>query len=168
MTPNTNQWSRSELLTSSSSITCHGLHLSNTHLIRGTGPLCDLEGLSVSSTKNVQFSSLLASSFLSNVTSCRLSRNGASSAVHPSQRIVGCRVTDCSNHLYGTACRDMNAGGNLLSHNTSFLRCTTEAPTHQNEYLSIRTVLSPSITFHFFRLCTFKGCVGTGVQGGAI
>ncbi|KAK2944088.1 hypothetical protein BLNAU_21005 [Blattamonas nauphoetae] len=125
-------------------------------------------GLSVSSTKNGQFSSLLASSILTNVTSCSRSRNDVSATAHQSLKIVGCHVHDCSNHLYGTACRDMNAGGSLLSHNTSFLRCTTEAPTHQNEYFSIRTELSPTESSHFFRLCTFKDCTTIDLYGGAL
>ncbi|KAK2945729.1 hypothetical protein BLNAU_19342 [Blattamonas nauphoetae] len=102
--------------------------------------------------------------------SCRQSRNDASTAANPSQRIVGCHVSDCSNHLYGTACRDINAGGCLLSHNTSFLRCTTDASVRRTEYFSTRTDLTTSSTDSSFTfdLCTFKSCSGSNTNGGAI
>ncbi|KAK2955417.1 hypothetical protein BLNAU_9645 [Blattamonas nauphoetae] len=149
-------------------IACNSLHLSNAHLIRGTGPLFHISGPVTMRLQNGMFSTSLTSSRLSNVTSCHKHRDDVSTTAQTSQKIVGCRVNDCSNHLYGTAIRDMNSGGNLLCHNTTFLHCTTEVPTNLNQYFYAHHNLVPSIKFHYFRLCTFLDCSATNTPGGAI
>ncbi|KAK2961154.1 hypothetical protein BLNAU_3922 [Blattamonas nauphoetae] len=75
------------------------------------------------------------------------------------------RVCSCTNHLYGTACVDMNANvmGSLLSLNSSFSSCLTETPTHLSQHFQTTQQLSQSASF---KLCTFKDC--TSSNGGAI
>ncbi|KAK2953653.1 hypothetical protein BLNAU_11374 [Blattamonas nauphoetae] len=82
------------------------------------------------------------------------------------QRVTGSRVRSSTNHLYGTACADMNANvmGSHLSLNTSFSSCLTDTPTHLGQHFTDRQELPQSA---FFKLCTFKGCSSES-DGGAI
>ncbi|KAK2943131.1 hypothetical protein BLNAU_21958 [Blattamonas nauphoetae] len=83
------------------------------------------------------------------------------------QRVTSSRVCLSTNHLYGTACVDINANamGSLLSLNTSFSSCLTDTPNHLNKHYTTRQFIQKS---SFFKLCTFKGCSSSGSDGGAI
>ncbi|KAK2953656.1 hypothetical protein BLNAU_11377 [Blattamonas nauphoetae] len=85
------------------------------------------------------------------------------------QRVTGNRVCSSTNHLYGTACVDMNANvlGSLLSLNTSFSSCLTDTPTHLSQHFADRQELPQSA---FFKLCTFKDCssASSDLRAGAI
>ncbi|KAK2954372.1 hypothetical protein BLNAU_10704 [Blattamonas nauphoetae] len=82
------------------------------------------------------------------------------------QRVTSSCVFLSTNHLYGTACVDMNANvmGSLLSLNTSFSSCLTDTPTHLSKHY---TTQQPLLTPSFIKLCTFKACISTS-DGGAI
>ncbi|KAK2946778.1 hypothetical protein BLNAU_18308 [Blattamonas nauphoetae] len=82
------------------------------------------------------------------------------------QVVTNSRVCSCTNHLYGTACMDMNAKvmGSLLSLNTSFWSCLTDTPTHLGQHFTDRQEPTESA---FFKLCTFKDC-SSKLDGGAL
>ncbi|KAK2953658.1 hypothetical protein BLNAU_11379 [Blattamonas nauphoetae] len=82
------------------------------------------------------------------------------------QVVTSSRVCSCTNHLYGTACVDMNAKvmGSLLSLNTSFWSCLTDTPTHLGQHFTTQQEHPQSA---FFKLCTFKDCSSSS-DGGAI
>ncbi|KAK2961068.1 hypothetical protein BLNAU_3836 [Blattamonas nauphoetae] len=84
------------------------------------------------------------------------------------QVVTGNRVCSCTNHLYGTACVDMNANvmGSLLSLNTSFWSCLTDTPTHLGQHF--KTQQRPTQSTAFFKLCTFKDCSSSSSYGSAI
>ncbi|KAK2941420.1 hypothetical protein BLNAU_23668 [Blattamonas nauphoetae] len=82
------------------------------------------------------------------------------------QLVTSSRVCSCTNHLYGTACVDMNAKvlGSLLSLNSSFSSCLTDTPTHLGQHF--KTQQRPAQPA-FFKLCTFKDCSSSS-SGSAI
>ncbi|KAK2963743.1 hypothetical protein BLNAU_1310 [Blattamonas nauphoetae] len=73
------------------------------------------------------------------------------------QRVMSSCVCLSTNHLYGTACVDMNANvmGSLLSLNTSFSSCLTDTATHLGQHFVTQQYLTQSASF---KLCTFKEC----------
>ncbi|KAK2953990.1 hypothetical protein BLNAU_11092 [Blattamonas nauphoetae] len=81
------------------------------------------------------------------------------------QRVTRCSICSSTNHLYGTACVDMNLMGSLLSLNTSFSSCLTDTPTHLGQHFKTQQTLTQSA---FFKLCTFKDCSSSTQYGGAI
>ncbi|KAK2954535.1 hypothetical protein BLNAU_10555 [Blattamonas nauphoetae] len=83
-----------------------------------------------------------------------------------SQKMIGSCVSCCTNHLYGTAIRDLNCGGSVLCSNTSFTHCTTTAE-FLNQHFKTRLFLTIADPLLLFSLCTFKGCSSSS-DGGAI
>ncbi|KAK2953602.1 hypothetical protein BLNAU_11466 [Blattamonas nauphoetae] len=140
----------------------------------GTGPLIGFGGLTAK-TEDVgkqadqpwKVSSQLMKSQIVNTT-CTPSNwiDHELDGMELTQLVTGSRVCSSTNHLYGTACVDMNVKvmGSLLSLNTSFSSCSTDTPTHLGQHFSDRQDLAQSA---FFKLCTFKDCSSPS-HGGAI
>ncbi|KAK2956345.1 hypothetical protein BLNAU_8712 [Blattamonas nauphoetae] len=143
------------------SITAIGLSITNTHLPVGTGPLLDFGTLRSVEADNIALSTTLSSCILFNTTSSPSQPiSGIPSAT--SQKIVGCGISNSSDHLYGTTCNDMNLGGSLLSCNTSFVQCSIS---YTRQHYSSQTELETDADFTD---CTFKQC-GRGARfGGAL
>ncbi|KAK2946167.1 hypothetical protein BLNAU_18911 [Blattamonas nauphoetae] len=146
-------------------VSCSGLSLCDTHLSIGSGPLV---GFSSSTEQDSRFSkkleSVLIGSRLVNMTSG--DGKGALKGWSGCQTILGSIVTRSTNHLYGTACIDMNLGGSLLCSNTSFSHChsslkpefienktyTLQHKTKQERLYFNKLITAPII----FTRCTFS------------
>ncbi|KAK2963739.1 hypothetical protein BLNAU_1306 [Blattamonas nauphoetae] len=158
-------------------ISASELAISDCCLTFGTGPLigfgCDKDQSELSGEQAVlpwKVSSQLVKSQITNTTSNPsdwIVCEGELERMELSQRLTSSCVCLSTNHLYGTACVDMNANvmGSLLSLNTSFSSCLTDAPTHLNQHFKTQQTPTQSA---FFKLCTFKDCSSTSSYGGAI
>ncbi|KAK2954404.1 hypothetical protein BLNAU_10572 [Blattamonas nauphoetae] len=156
------------------SISASDLSIRDSCLTFGTGPLIGFGGWT-DETKDDgkpadqpwKVSSLLSKSEIVNTTSNPsnwIVCEGELFRMELTQRVTDSRVHLSTNHLYGTACVDMNAMGSLLSLNTSFTSCLTDTPTHLNQYYTATQRPTQSA---FFKLCTFKGCSASN-NGGAL
>ncbi|KAK2942691.1 hypothetical protein BLNAU_22388 [Blattamonas nauphoetae] len=160
------------------------LDISAVHFPIGSGPLFSFgmknEERSDFNLANVRINTMLSSSSLLNVTSKRtpLSENQDRFGSLMQQEIVGCCVSQCSNHDSGTTMLDVNVGGDLRSLNTSFSSCTRESnavesysnrnSTQGQRFTFLRESTVTSVTF---TLCTFRemtSAAGTGEGGPAI
>ncbi|KAK2963516.1 hypothetical protein BLNAU_1559 [Blattamonas nauphoetae] len=156
------------------SIVGSGLSLSNTALPLATGSLFDF-GLNENNTQQslLAASVSLTTSVMTNVTSRRRFIRDTIRFPLASQRLISSSISECTNHLYGCGCLDMNLGSALCCQNSSFSQCQTSAePTEgpPTVYLQHRTThfdqkLSP--TFTHFDTCTFRDTDADG-NGGAI
>ncbi|KAK2954296.1 hypothetical protein BLNAU_10795 [Blattamonas nauphoetae] len=93
------------------------------------------------------------------------------------QTMIGVEVVGCTNHLYGTVCKDMNDGGNVLCQNSSFSRCSTSLepsstqPTytlqHRTGEQKLSFTSSSGSSDITFTRCTFHTMSSTS-SGGAV
>ncbi|KAK2941340.1 hypothetical protein BLNAU_23746 [Blattamonas nauphoetae] len=160
------------------------LDISSVHFPIGSGPLFSFgmknEERSDINLADIRINTMLSSSSLLNVTSKRtpLSENENRFGSLMQQEIVGCCVSQCSNHDSGTTMLDVNFGGDLHSLNTSFSSCIRESnavesysnknytKTQRFNYAAGSTTTSATFT-----LCTFKDMtakVGNNLGGSAI
>ncbi|KAK2945466.1 hypothetical protein BLNAU_19595 [Blattamonas nauphoetae] len=152
---------------SSTLVSCSGLSLCDAHLVSGSGPLVGFSSSTEQDTRLwTKLETVLMGSRLVNMTSGVLkgSGKGVLEGWNGCQKILDSCVTQSTNHLYGTACIDMNLGGSLLCSNTSFSHCHSSlepSSTPPNFFLEHRTATDPlnfgvtdteAITF---RRCTF-------------
>ncbi|KAK2944986.1 hypothetical protein BLNAU_20104 [Blattamonas nauphoetae] len=156
-------------------ISASELAICNCRLTFGTGPLigfgCDKDKTERGGEQAIlprKVSTLLAKSQIMNTTSHPSKRIVEDAGrMELTQRVTSSCVCSSTNHLYGTACVDMNANvmESLLSVNTSFLSCLTDTPTNLGQHFKTQqnTTESPA----FFKLCTFKDC-SAARGGGAI
>ncbi|KAK2946171.1 hypothetical protein BLNAU_18915 [Blattamonas nauphoetae] len=153
-----------------------GLSLSNTNLVLGSGPLFDFGRIGSDNATLRTISSTLSASSLTNTTSPSPSHRSASAFRGGwNQRVCGSCVMKSTNHLYGTTIIDMNRGGSLLSHNTSFTECHTPSrpsPNTQYDYDGMHfdsriELFGDQFLTDVFSLCTFDGCE-SAYTGGAI
>ncbi|KAK2946613.1 hypothetical protein BLNAU_18449 [Blattamonas nauphoetae] len=142
------------------SITSVGLSIANSHLLVGTGPLLDFGSLRNEEAEQIALSTTLSSCVLSNTTSSP-SQSASGIPSGTCQTIVGCGISNSTNHLYGTACNDMNLGGSLLTRNTSFVLCNAG---YNYKVYSTRSLIEANSDFEY---CTFKKC-SSGEFGGAL
>ncbi|KAK2956752.1 hypothetical protein BLNAU_8205 [Blattamonas nauphoetae] len=150
-----------------------GLSMTNANLVLGSGPLFDFGQIGSDNTDLPTISTTLSASSLTNTTSPSLSHRSASVCrVDWIQRVCGSCVMKSTNHLYGTTINDMNRGGSLLSHNTTFTECHTpshSSPNTQTDYNGQHFTSQKEFTedsTHSFSLCTFDGY--SSDLGGAI
>ncbi|KAK2961810.1 hypothetical protein BLNAU_3247 [Blattamonas nauphoetae] len=145
-----------------------GLSFANTDLVRGSGPLFDFGQVKSDNADLSSISTTLSASLLPNTTSPSPSHHSPSRGCGGwCQRVCGCSVRKSSNHLSGTTINDMNSGGSLLCHNTSFAQChppSRSAPnpadpdtdSRVSQHFTKNTpIINRSITNHVFILCTF-------------
>ncbi|KAK2962932.1 hypothetical protein BLNAU_1955 [Blattamonas nauphoetae] len=108
-------------------VTCSSFSLINASLALGTGPLFDFgsicEQTNSGNTKLVETS--LVHSRLLNVSSSPSPDVSRLDSTVQRQTLIGVEVRGCENHLYGTACKDLNTGGSIHCLNSSFSRCST-------------------------------------------
>ncbi|KAK2961053.1 hypothetical protein BLNAU_3821 [Blattamonas nauphoetae] len=159
---------------SSIRISARSLSICDCCLTFGTGPLIGFgSGREMSElgrddvVSRLKVSSQLISSCVMNTTSTPSNMKvDELFGMELTQVVTGSRVCSCTNHLYGTACVDMNANvmGSLLSLNTSFWSCLTDTPTHLGQHFTDQQTPTQSA---FFKLCTFKDCSSSS-EGGAI
>ncbi|KAK2956358.1 hypothetical protein BLNAU_8725 [Blattamonas nauphoetae] len=160
------------------SVTCVNHLMSDADLLLGTGPLLNFRSIldqhRISSSLSVETS--LSHSRLRNVTSSPSPALRQIGSIGQSQKMIGVEVSGCTNHLYGTACDDMNNGGSVLCLNSSFSRCSTSlAPSsiHPTYTLQHRTgqqrfQLPPTDSSSVqFSHCTFHTMTTTKFPGGA-
>ncbi|KAK2959545.1 hypothetical protein BLNAU_5594 [Blattamonas nauphoetae] len=126
------------------SVTSSSSSLSNIHLPHGVGPIFNFGSISKSPGQgsSLSINTHLIYSRLVNVSSQPSSCLPRSDANLQSQTMVGVKMSGCSNHLYGTTCRDINDGGSVICQNSSFFRCSTNlepSSTHPNYTLQHRT-----------------------------
>ncbi|KAK2942690.1 hypothetical protein BLNAU_22387 [Blattamonas nauphoetae] len=160
------------------------LDISAVHFPIGSGPLFSFgmqnEERSDFDLANVRINTMLSSSSLLNVTSkcIPLSENENRFGSLMQQEIVGCCVSQCSNHDSGTTMLDVNFGGDLHNLNTSFSSCTRESNAVES-YTNRNTTKTPrfaypsgsTVTSATFTLCTFRemtGAFGDNDGGAAI
>ncbi|KAK2944825.1 hypothetical protein BLNAU_20257 [Blattamonas nauphoetae] len=140
-----------------------GMDLNSCELIGGTGPLFSMDG---DSTIVV-----LAQTRMRNMTAS--SRSSPHLTTPSMQNIVGCEVTESTNHLSGTCVQTEQSGGSLLCSNTTFSSCLTSLtpstgpPTFTLQHFSTPTTLTSSAALQNFTRCTFIDC-STSAVGGAI
>ncbi|KAK2947330.1 hypothetical protein BLNAU_17717 [Blattamonas nauphoetae] len=161
------------------SVTCVNHLMSDADLPLGTGPLLNFARISeephTPSSLNVETS--LSHSRLLNVSSSPSPALRQHDSIGQSQKMIGVEVSGCTNHLYGTACDDMNNGGSILCLNSSFSRCSTSlspSSTHPTYTLQHRTGSEQRITLPdkdsssvSFSHCTFHTMTST-LSGAAI
>ncbi|KAK2955174.1 hypothetical protein BLNAU_9903 [Blattamonas nauphoetae] len=160
------------------SVTCVNHLMSGADLPLGTGPLLNFARISddhhTPSSLSVETS--LSHSRLLNVTSSPSPALRPFGSIGQSQKMIGVEVSECSNHLYGTVCDDMNNGGSVLCLNSSFSRCSTSLepsstfPTYtlqhrsgSEEKFELPRTDSSSVSFSH---CTFHTMTSTS-DGGA-
>ncbi|KAK2948461.1 hypothetical protein BLNAU_16626 [Blattamonas nauphoetae] len=155
------------------SIVGSGLSFSNTALPLATGPLFDF-GLNENNTQQslLAASVSLTTSVMTNVTSRRRFIRDTLRFPLASQRLISLSISECTNHLYGCGCLDMNLGSALCCQNSSFSKCKADAePTEgpPTVYLQHRTTMFDQNVYPAytqFDSCTFRDM--SGYQGGAI
>ncbi|KAK2940141.1 hypothetical protein BLNAU_24955 [Blattamonas nauphoetae] len=162
------------------SVTSSSSSLRTVHLPHGTGPLFDFGSLSSHPRlrSSLSINTHLIHSRLVNVSSLTSSCLFGNDLNQQSQQIVGVEVSECSNNLYGTTCRDINDGGSVLFQNSSFSRCSTNlepSSTHPNYTLQHRSGEEQKFFFDWsfdstsitFTRCSFH-TVTSSEGGGAI
>ncbi|KAK2963422.1 hypothetical protein BLNAU_1463 [Blattamonas nauphoetae] len=155
------------------SIVGSGLSFSNTALPLATGPLFDF-GLNENNTQQspLAASVSLTTSVMTNVTSRRRFIRDTLGFPLASQRLISLSISECTNHLYGCGCLDMNLGSALCCQNSSFSKCEASAePTEgpPTVYLQHRTTHFDHARFTAFTQfdsCTFRDMRAD--RGGAI
>ncbi|KAK2963740.1 hypothetical protein BLNAU_1307 [Blattamonas nauphoetae] len=133
-------------------ISASELAISDYCLTFGTGPLigfgCGKEQTKLSGEQAVlplKVSTQLMKSQIMNTTSKPSNvKVDEAETMELTQRVTSSRVCLSTNHLYGTACVDMNANvmGSLLNLNTSFSSCLTDTPTHLGQHFTDRQELA--------------------------
>ncbi|KAK2961051.1 hypothetical protein BLNAU_3819 [Blattamonas nauphoetae] len=159
---------------SSIRISARSLSICDRCLKFGTGPLIGFGSGREMTARSGEHSALPWKVSSQLISSCVMNTTNTASNVKVdeleemelTQVVTGSRVCSSTNHLYGTACVDMNANvmGSLLSLNTSFWSCLTDTPTHLGQHFKTRQDLAQSA---FFKLCTFNDCTSS-LHGGAI
>ncbi|KAK2954054.1 hypothetical protein BLNAU_11017 [Blattamonas nauphoetae] len=137
-----------------------GFDFSSKSFSVGTGPLFAFTRRNADQTETLRWAVdlTLSQSEMQNMTS--RSPNISSPLVRSvSQRLVSTSVTSTTNHLYGTACLDMNAGSSILCLNSSFTSCTDTSTSY--EHFSVATNIKEITGKATFRYCTMKGVKGT-------
>ncbi|KAK2963424.1 hypothetical protein BLNAU_1465 [Blattamonas nauphoetae] len=155
------------------SIVGSGLSFSNTALPLATGPLFDF-GLNENNTQQslLAASVSLTTSVMTNVTSRRRFIRDTLCFPLASQRLISLSISECTNHLYGCGCLDMNLGSALCCQNSSFSKCKADAePTEgpPKVYLQHRTTMFDQNVYPAytqFDSCTFRDMRAD--RGGAI
>ncbi|KAK2957572.1 hypothetical protein BLNAU_7471 [Blattamonas nauphoetae] len=108
-------------------VTCSSFSLIDASVALGTGPLFDFgricEHPNGGNTKLIETS--LVHSRLLNASSSPSPDLSRLDPTDQRQSLIGVEVRGCENHLYGTACKDMNTGGSMSCLNSSFSRCST-------------------------------------------
>ncbi|KAK2950078.1 hypothetical protein BLNAU_15000 [Blattamonas nauphoetae] len=149
------------------SISGHGLSVAHSVLSAGAGPLFDFTALQKSYQDGSSLvSTSLSSSIFSNVTRSETPRIRTPARSSINQKLLHCHVSQSTDHLLGTACLDMNSGGNLLAQNTSFSHCRAVTVVRSHEHLSAPIIIPKDVTLYSFVLCTFREC--TSEDGGVI
>ncbi|KAK2949913.1 hypothetical protein BLNAU_15142 [Blattamonas nauphoetae] len=100
-----------------------GLSILDSSLPLSTGPLFSFTKPSRGSEERgpvLEVETVLLSSLVQNVTSPNIANCWMAGA---SQKMIGTRIRESTNHISGTGCVDMNFGGSLLSLNSSFSNC---------------------------------------------
>ncbi|KAK2946487.1 hypothetical protein BLNAU_18592 [Blattamonas nauphoetae] len=145
------------------------LSIGDSCLTFGTGPLIGFGSRKHSTERGGEqavlprkVSTLLSKSQIVNTTSNPSALiDDEAERMELTQRVTSSRVHLSTNHLYGTACVDVNANvmGSLLSLNSSFSSCLTNTPTHLSQHYT--THQGPTEPAVFVKLCTFKDCSST-------
>ncbi|KAK2949910.1 hypothetical protein BLNAU_15139 [Blattamonas nauphoetae] len=100
-----------------------GLSILDSSLPLSTGPLFSFTKTTRGSEESgsvLEVETVLLSSLVQNVTSPNIANCWMAGA---SQKMIGTRLRESTNHISGTGCVDMNFGGSLLSLNSSFSNC---------------------------------------------
>ncbi|KAK2949911.1 hypothetical protein BLNAU_15140 [Blattamonas nauphoetae] len=100
-----------------------GLSILDSSLPLSTGPLFSFtkpSRVNEESGSVLEVETVLLSSLVQNVTSPNIANCWMAGA---SQKMIGTRIRESTNHISGTGCVDMNFGGSLLSLNSSFSNC---------------------------------------------
>ncbi|KAK2948323.1 hypothetical protein BLNAU_16772 [Blattamonas nauphoetae] len=166
--PHSSQQSdRTDRYTPSVSIMGSSIEFRDAELIFGTGPLIGSLAWTGIEAETESVRTSLVGCVLANMTSpCK--QEGRMVGSWFAQSIVGCVVSSCSNHLYGTSIRSLNGGGSLLTLNSSFVSCLVDS-SYENKPFTTRTVLSIEQALYSFKLCTFKECTAPEyLSGGAL
>ncbi|KAK2946751.1 hypothetical protein BLNAU_18347 [Blattamonas nauphoetae] len=160
-------------------VSASGLIVQDVRLIVGSGPLFGRsEQNQREPGKDVEkVGTRLIGSRIWNTTSGVGERRGLGVwAGEIEEGIIGSDVRESTNHLCGTAMREIGSGGSQLSHNTSFTRCHTPSTPNDDpntdtgnpQHFTTQTILTNKTdTSHVFTLCTFKECASDEF-GGAI
>ncbi|KAK2959633.1 hypothetical protein BLNAU_5411 [Blattamonas nauphoetae] len=161
-----------------------GLTFESTSFLSGTGPLFSF-GLADHASSlpplgnDVEMETSLSSSSLVNMTSSlRCSSSGQLFGSEVWQRVIGCSMSDSTNHNSGTGMLDANVGGNLVCLNSSFSDCqraSNDVKVFTNENITQTHIgrlnnVSSSVTSVSYTLCTFNTmtvAVGENQKGGA-
>ncbi|KAK2944567.1 hypothetical protein BLNAU_20521 [Blattamonas nauphoetae] len=136
-----------------------GIAFSSKSFSDGTGPLFAFTRRNADQTETLRWAVdlTLSQSVMQNMTS--RTPNISSPLVRSvSQRLVSTSVTNSTNHLYGTACLNMNAGSSILCSNSSFTSCTDTTTSY--EHFSVATNIKEITGKATFRYCTMKGIDG--------
>ncbi|KAK2951769.1 hypothetical protein BLNAU_13262 [Blattamonas nauphoetae] len=153
----------------------------------GTGPLLSF-GLTQPRPHSVLVSSALQmDTFLQFCTLVNMSSQNTQLTHHPShfrfgsnieQKVIGCAISNSTNHQHGTTMMDPNCGGSLACLNTSFSSCVRHSIPNEEKNESFTDYLqdgrfainsTSSLTSVSFTLCTFRDMTaGSGTSGAAI
>ncbi|KAK2952249.1 hypothetical protein BLNAU_12808 [Blattamonas nauphoetae] len=144
------------------------LDISHCDLCFGTGPLVDFGEIQSMPDLSTIVTTTLIDTVILNTTS--------SSAPHPfaplptiSQSVIGCSISDCTNHFAGTSVLNINHAPHFSAINTTVMACHTTLQSnadYTNKNLSISTGYYSGT--HSFTRCLFKNCCATDGNGGAI
>ncbi|KAK2953381.1 hypothetical protein BLNAU_11667 [Blattamonas nauphoetae] len=161
-----------------------GLTFESTSLSSGTGPLFSFgladhaSSLPVLGNDVEMETSLSSSSFVNMTSSLRRSSSGQLFGSEVWQRVIGCSMSDSTNHNSGTGMLDANVGGNLVCLNSSFLDCqrsSNDVKDFINENITQTHIgrlnnVTSTVTSISYTLCTFNTmtvAVGENQKGGA-
>ncbi|KAK2959192.1 hypothetical protein BLNAU_5750 [Blattamonas nauphoetae] len=145
-----------------------GFKLLSNQLHLATGPIIDSPSLNHPNPPFfTKVESSLTHSVIYNTTSSKITETQKPSP-HFVQNIISSAVSSSTNHLYGTACFDMNAGGGLLCSNTTFNHIVTNNEFQNYSFLHFKEQMSfPTDKIVSFYCCSFKRCFSSSA-GGAI
>ncbi|KAK2952251.1 hypothetical protein BLNAU_12810 [Blattamonas nauphoetae] len=143
------------------------LDISHCDLCFGTGPLVDFGEIQSMPDLSTIVTTTLIDTVILNTTS--------SSAPHPfaplptiSQSVIGCSITDCTNHFAGTAVLNINHAQHFSTLNTTVMSCHTTLPSN-TDYTNMNFTTRPSLSASTTGItrCLFKTCF-TSLEGAAI
>ncbi|KAK2940791.1 hypothetical protein BLNAU_24305 [Blattamonas nauphoetae] len=110
-----------------------GLSILDSSFPLSTGPLFSFKKTSRGSEESgsvLEVETVLSSSLVQNVTSPNIANCWMAGA---SQKMIGTRIRESTNHISGTGCVDMNFGGSFLSLNSSFSNCVRTTQSLPND-----------------------------------